>query len=52
MRLIDRGTLEDLARLPELAEALRETSICGLGQIALTAVLSVLHNFPKHGAGR
>ena len=49
VRLIDSGTREDLARLPQLDEALRETSICGLGQIALTPVLSVLHHFPRHG---
>ena len=50
VRLIDSGTRDDLALLPQLDEALRETSICGLGQIALTPVLSVLHHFPKHGA--
>ncbi len=49
VRLIDSGSREDLARLPQLDEALRETSICGLGQIALTPVLSVLHHFPRHG---
>ena len=52
VRLIDSGTQEDLALLPQLDEALRETSICGLGQIALTPVLSVLEHFPKHGAAR
>ena len=52
VRLIDSGTREDLARLPQLDEALRETSICGLGQIALTPVLSVLHHFPNAGARR
>jgi len=30
----------------ELEEALRLTSICGLGQVALGPVLSVLRNFP------
>jgi NADH:ubiquinone oxidoreductase subunit F (NADH-binding)/NADH:ubiquinone oxidoreductase subunit E len=52
VRLIDSGTREDLARLPQLDEALRETSICGLGQIALTPVLSVLHYFPKQADRR
>jgi NADH:ubiquinone oxidoreductase subunit F (NADH-binding) len=52
VRLIDSGTRDDLARLSELDEALRETSICGLGQVALTPVLSILHHFPKHGARR
>jgi NADH:ubiquinone oxidoreductase subunit F (NADH-binding) len=50
VRLIESGAPEDLARLPQLDEALRETSICGLGQVALTPVLSVLQHFPKHGA--
>jgi NADH:ubiquinone oxidoreductase subunit F (NADH-binding)/NADH:ubiquinone oxidoreductase subunit E len=52
VRLIDSGTREDLERLPQLDEALRETSICGLGQIALTPMLSVLNHFPKYGARR
>jgi NADH:ubiquinone oxidoreductase subunit F (NADH-binding) len=51
VRLIDSGTRQDLALLPGLDETLRETSICGLGQVALTPVLSILHHFPKHGAG-
>jgi NADH:ubiquinone oxidoreductase subunit F (NADH-binding)/NADH:ubiquinone oxidoreductase subunit E len=50
VRLIESGAREDLARLPQLDEAMRETSICGLGQVALTPVLSVLQHFPKHGA--
>lgn len=33
--------------LPELDEALRETSLCGLGQVALTPVLSILEHFPE-----
>jgi NADH:ubiquinone oxidoreductase subunit F (NADH-binding) len=52
VRLIDSGKQDDLARLSELDEALRETSICGLGQIALTPMLSVLNHFPKHGDRR
>jgi len=49
--LIERGGADDLALLPELDEALRETSICGLGQIALTPVLSILENFPGEKTG-
>jgi NADH:ubiquinone oxidoreductase subunit F (NADH-binding)/NADH:ubiquinone oxidoreductase subunit E len=40
--LIDRGDAASLALLPELDEALRETSLCGLGQVALTPILSLL----------
>jgi len=40
--LIDRGDEASLALLPELDEALRETSLCGLGQVALTPILSLL----------
>ena len=52
VRLIDSGKPDDLALLGDLDEVLRETSICGLGQVALTPVLSILHHFPKHGARR
>jgi NADH:ubiquinone oxidoreductase subunit F (NADH-binding) len=45
--LIDRGDGEGLALLPELDEALRETSLCGLGQVALTPILSLLEHFPE-----
>jgi NADH:ubiquinone oxidoreductase subunit F (NADH-binding) len=48
VRLIDTGTAESLAVLPSLDETLRATSICGLGQVALTPVLSVLEQFPSH----
>ena len=47
--IIDSGKPDDLALLGDLDEALRETSICGLGQIALTPVLSILRHFPKSG---
>ncbi len=40
-----RSTLID-----DMAVAMADASICGLGQIALTPVLSVLHHFPRHGA--
>jgi NADH:ubiquinone oxidoreductase subunit F (NADH-binding) len=46
VKLIESGSDESLALLPELDEALRETSICGLGQVALTPVLSLLNRFP------
>jgi bidirectional [NiFe] hydrogenase diaphorase subunit len=40
-----RGTMEDLARLEELSELLRATSLCGLGQTAPNPVLSTLRYF-------
>jgi NADH:ubiquinone oxidoreductase subunit F (NADH-binding) len=60
VRLLDRvldgrgdGTEFDL--FPELDEALRLTSICGLGQVVLNPATSVLKHFPadvaKHQAG-
>ena len=36
--------------LNELDETLAQTSICGLGQVALTPVMSVLHHFPDEAA--
>jgi NADH:ubiquinone oxidoreductase subunit F (NADH-binding) len=45
--MIEGRKPEDLALLPELNETLLETSICGLGQAALTPVLSVLQRFRK-----
>ena len=49
--LIEQRREEALALLPELDEALRETSLCGLGQVALTAVLSILEHFPEARSG-
>jgi formate dehydrogenase beta subunit len=40
-----RGSKRHLALLPELAETLAETSICGLGQVAVAPFLSVLRAF-------
>ena len=40
-----RSPLE-LASLPGLSETLEQTSICGLGQVALNPVLSILQHFP------
>lgn len=42
VRIIEGRKPEELRRLPELHETLRQTSICGLGQAALIPVLSVL----------
>jgi bidirectional [NiFe] hydrogenase diaphorase subunit len=39
------GRWEDLARLEELSELLRATSLCGLGQTAPTPVVSTLRYF-------
>jgi NADH:ubiquinone oxidoreductase subunit F (NADH-binding)/(2Fe-2S) ferredoxin/NAD-dependent dihydropyrimidine dehydrogenase PreA subunit len=39
------GTLEDLDRLEELAELVKSTSLCGLGQTAPNPVLSTLRYF-------
>ena len=45
--MIEGRKAEDLALLTELNETLLQTSICGLGQAALTPVLSVLQRFKK-----
>ena len=37
---------ETLDILPELGETLEQTSICGLGQVALNPILSMLTHFP------
>lgn len=37
---------ESLAILPELGETLEQTSICGLGQVALNPILSLMQNMP------
>ena len=44
--LTDRGPDE---QIPELAEVMRRTSICGLGQVALGPVMSVLRLTEDHG---
>ena len=41
----DEGPVLDL--LPELDEALRLTSICGLGQVVLNPATSVIRHFPE-----
>lgn len=42
------GTLSpaELQMLPELGETLTQTSICGLGQVALNPILSMMKQFP------
>ena len=42
-----RGTLEHLQLLPELAEVVKDSTMCGLGQTAANPVLSTLRYF--HG---
>jgi formate dehydrogenase len=43
--LIEAGDAKAASRLRELHETLAATSICGLGQVALNPILSVLDNF-------
>ena len=38
------------AMLEELDETLAQTSICGLGQVALTPIMSILKHFPEEAA--
>lgn len=40
-----RGEMEDLDRLVQLGEEIRETALCGLGQTAPNPVLSTLRHF-------
>lgn len=42
-----RGTMEQLDLLQELAEVMRDTSLCGLGQTAANPVLSTLRYFEE-----
>ena len=37
----------ELAQLSEIGETLQQTSICGLGQIALAPILSLMERFPE-----
>jgi NADH:ubiquinone oxidoreductase subunit F (NADH-binding) len=41
-----KGDGHDFDVFPELDEALRLTSICGLGQVVLNPAMSVLKHFP------
>lgn len=40
-----KGTMEDLDKLEELGLAIKDMSVCGLGQSAPNPVLSTLHHF-------
>ncbi|MFT3773395.1 MAG: NADH-ubiquinone oxidoreductase-F iron-sulfur binding region domain-containing protein [Minicystis sp.] len=46
------GSKRHLALLPQLAETMTETSICGLGQVALSPFLSVMKAFPDEVRAR
>jgi NADH:ubiquinone oxidoreductase subunit F (NADH-binding)/NADH:ubiquinone oxidoreductase subunit E len=50
--LAGRGSKRHLAVLPELHETLEQTSICGLGQVAIAPFLSVMKAFPEEVAAR
>ena len=41
-----KGTVDDLARLRNLANVIKDTSLCGLGQTSPNPVLSTMDNFP------
>ncbi len=50
LEILDRivagnGTLEDLDKLEELAQVIKDTALCGLGQTSPNPVLSTLTNF-------
>ena len=40
-----KGTMEDLQQLKDLAETIKDSALCGLGQTAPNPVLSTLNNF-------
>lgn len=40
-----KGTIEDLARLRNLSNVIKDTSLCGLGQTSPNPVLSTMDNF-------
>ncbi len=42
-----KGTIEDLDRLRNLANVIKDTSLCGLGQTSPNPVLSTLENFEE-----
>jgi NADH:ubiquinone oxidoreductase subunit F (NADH-binding) len=47
-----RARRQALDVLPDLAETMSLTSICGLGQVALNPLLSVRKHWPAESAGR
>ena len=44
--LAGRGNAASVDLLPQLGETLLLTSICGLGQVALSPILSIMKHFP------
>ena len=42
---------DTLGELDQLADTLQQTSICGLGQVALVPILSMLEHFPDEVPG-
>ena len=42
-----KGTLEDLADLEELAEAVKSNSLCGLGQTSANPIVSTMKQFKE-----
>ncbi|MDY4788452.1 MAG: NADH-ubiquinone oxidoreductase-F iron-sulfur binding region domain-containing protein [Bacilli bacterium] len=40
-----KGTLEDLEKLENLANVIKDTALCGLGQSSPNPILSTIHNF-------
>jgi NADH:ubiquinone oxidoreductase subunit F (NADH-binding) len=48
VELIARDAPGDRALLAELHQTLVDTSLCGLGQVALIPLLSVFEHFPQH----
>jgi NADH:ubiquinone oxidoreductase subunit F (NADH-binding) len=51
VEILDRvrsgASRQELEVLPDLAETMAQTSICGLGQAALNPILSVLKHWPE-----
>jgi NADH:ubiquinone oxidoreductase subunit F (NADH-binding)/NADH:ubiquinone oxidoreductase subunit E len=44
------GQRRELEVLPDLGETMAQTSICGLGQVALNPILSVMKHWPEEAA--
>jgi NADH-quinone oxidoreductase subunit F len=53
LEAVEQGRLsaDELEWLPQLAETLEQTSICGLGQVALNPILSMMKHFPEEVPG-
>jgi NADH:ubiquinone oxidoreductase subunit F (NADH-binding) len=47
LQLLARGEPADFEMIEELNETLRATSLCGLGQVALSPVTTLLSHFPE-----